>query len=148
MNFRLISYVLGWVLVIEGLCMQLSTAVGLIYGEQSYKHFLFTGLIALVIGVLLVIKKPKNSTMYTKDGFASTTLSWILMSLVGAVPLYMSSAINNFFDAFFECVAGFTTTGATIVNDVETLDIVYYCGTCGCKTCHTLIRNILWNMAG
>lgn len=124
MNIRLISYILGWVLVIEGLCMQFSTLVGLIYGEQSYKHFLFTGLVAILVGILLVIKKPKNHTMYIKDGFASTTLSWILMSLVGAVPLYLSSAINNFFDAFFECVAGFTTTGATIIDDVETLD---YC---------------------
>lgn len=104
--------------------MQFATVVGLIYKEQSYQHFLITGLLSISVGLIIVATKPKNATMYVKDGFAATTLSWILLSLVGAIPLYYSDAINKYFDAFFECVAGFTTTGATIINDVETLD---YC---------------------
>ena len=122
MNIRLISYILGWVLVIEGLCMQLSTSVGLIYGESSFIYFLVIGIISVVLGALLVIKKPKNPTMHLKDGFASTTLSWIVLSLVGALPLYFGKAISSFTDAFFETVSGFTTTGATILTDVEALD--------------------------
>ena len=122
MNIRLISYILGWVLVIEGLCMQLSTLVGLIYGESSFIYFLVIGIISVVLGALLVIKKPKNPTMHLKDGFASTTLSWIVLSLVGALPLYFGKAIPSFTDAFFETVSGFTTTGATILTNVEALD--------------------------
>ncbi|MBE6824258.1 MAG: TrkH family potassium uptake protein [Ruminococcaceae bacterium] len=122
MNKRLISYILGWVLVIEGLCMQLSTIVGLIYGEKSFLYFLVIGLSLIVIGALFVIKKPKNHTMHLKDGFASTSLSWIVLSLAGALPLYFSGTIENFVDAFFETVSGFTTTGATIITDIEALD--------------------------
>ena len=122
MNIRLISYILGWVLVIEGLCMQLSTIVGLIYGESSFIYFLIIGIISAILGATLVIKKPKNPTMHLKDGFASTTLSWIVLSLVGALPLYFSKSIPSFIDAFFETVSGFTTTGATILTDIEALD--------------------------
>ncbi len=122
MNIRLVSYILGWVLVIEGLCMQLSTLVGLIYGESSFIYFLVIGIISIALGALLVIKKPKNPTMHLKDGFASTTLSWIVLSLFGALPLYFSKTIPSFIDAFFETVSGFTTTGATILTDVEALD--------------------------
>ena len=122
MNIRLITYILGWVLVIEGLCMQLSTLVGLIYGESSFIYFIVIGLVSFVLGALFVIKKPKNPTMHLKDGFASTTLSWIVLSLVGALPLYFSGAIPSFVDAFFETVSGFTTTGATILTDIEALD--------------------------
>ena len=122
MNIRLITYILGWVLVIEGLCMQLSTLVGLIYGESSFIYVIVIGLVSFVLGALFVIKKPKNPTMHLKDGFASTTLSWIVLSLVGALPLYFSGTIPSFVDAFFETVSGFTTTGATILTDIEALD--------------------------
>ena len=122
MNKRLIFYILGWVLVIEGLCMQLSTIVGLIYREQSYKYFLFIGLALALLGGLTVIKKPQNPTMHIKDGFASTALSWIVLSLAGALPFYFSKSIPSFIDAFFETVSGFTTTGSTILVDIEALD--------------------------
>lgn len=124
MNKRLIIYILGWVLVIEGFCMQLSTMVGLIYKESSYIYFLLIGLTLLLVGALLVIKKPQNPTMHIKDGFASTSLSWIVLSLCGALPLYFGSAIPNFIDALFETISGFTTTGATILTNIESLD---YC---------------------
>lgn len=102
--------------------MQFSTAVGLIYKEKSYLHFLIIGLVLIAIGTLLVIKKPKNPTMHLKDGFASTAMSWIVLSLMGALPLYTSNSIPSFIDAFFETVSGFTTTGATILTDIEALD--------------------------
>ncbi len=122
MNKRLISYILGWVLLIEGLCMQLSTVVGLIYNESSYIYFLVIGLAIMAIGAVFVIKKPKNPTMHLKDGFASTALSWIVLSLAGALPLYFSGTIPSFLDAIFETVSGFTTTGATIFTEIESLD--------------------------
>ena len=122
MNKRLIFYILGWVLLIEGLCMQLSTIVGLIYKESSFIYFLITGAVIALLGTTLVIKKPKNPTMHLKDGFASTALSWIILSFAGAIPLYLSKTIPSFINAFFETVSGFTTTGATILTDIESLD--------------------------
>lgn len=122
MNKRLIFYILGWVLLIEGLCMQLSTIVGLIYKESSFIYFLITGAVIALLGTTLVIKKPKNPTMHLKDGFASTALSWIVLSFAGAIPLYLSKTIPSFINAFFETVSGFTTTGATILTDIESLD--------------------------
>ncbi|MBQ7134356.1 MAG: TrkH family potassium uptake protein [Ruminococcus sp.] len=122
MNKRLIFYILGWVLLIEGLSMQLSTIIGLIYRESSYKFFLFIGLALIAFGTLIVIKKPKDPTMLLKDSFAATTLSWIVLSLAGALPLFFSKTIPSFVDAFFETVSGFTTTGATILTDIESLD--------------------------
>ena len=122
MNKRLIFYILGWVLLIEGACMQLSTIVGLIYKESSFIYFLLTGIAIALLGTALIIKKPKNPTMHLKDGFASTSLSWIILSLAGAIPLYISKTIPKFIDAFFETVSGFTTTGATILTEIESLD--------------------------
>lgn len=122
MHKRIVVYILGWVLFIEGVAMQFSTIVGLYYKERGYKYFLFIGLACVALGILLVLKKPKNMTMYLKDGFASTALSWIVLSLVGALPLFLSRAIPNYIDAVFETISGFTTTGATILIDIERLE--------------------------
>ncbi len=122
MNKRLIFYILGWVLLIEGACMQLSTLVGLIYKERSFLYFLIIGLSLMILGTALIIKKPQNPTMHLKDGFACTAMSWIVLSLMGALPLYFSKTIPSFIDAFFETVSGFTTTGATILTEIESLD--------------------------
>ena len=119
MNKRLISYILGWVLLIEGAAMQLSTAVGLIYGEQGWLHFVTVGFAIMLIGFLLVYKKPANTTMHMKDGFAATALSWIVLSFAGCLPLWLSQTIPDFVDALFETISGFTTTGATILTDIE-----------------------------
>ena len=121
MNKRLISYILGWVLLIEGAAMQLSTVVGLLYREKGWLHFVTVGLSIMLIGFLLVFKKPKNTTMQLKDGFAATALSWIVLSLAGCLPLWLSRAIPSFIDALFETISGFTTTGATILTDIERL---------------------------
>ncbi len=122
MNKKLIVYIQGWVLLIEGAAMQLSTVVGLIHREWEFaKYFLFIGLILIALGVVLVIKKPKSNVMYLKDGFACTALSWVVLSVAGCLPLWISRTIPHFIDAVFETVSGFTTTGATILTEIEHL---------------------------
>lgn len=122
MNRRLIVYILGWVLLIEGAAMQLSTFVGILYHEwHDYKYFIYVGLGCLTLGFLLVFRKPGNNTMYLKDGFAATAMSWIVLSLAGCLPFWLSGAIPSFIDALFETVSGFTTTGSTILIEIEHL---------------------------
>lgn len=122
MNKRIIIYILGWVMIVEGAAMQLCTITSLIYREHEGIYFFLTGLVAAFLGLLAVkVKKPKNMVLYQKAGFAATALSWILMSLIAALPFFLSREIPNYLDAFFESASGFTTTGATILKDVEAL---------------------------
>ena len=122
MNKRIILYILGWVLIIEGIAMQIATVTSFIYGEHEGLYFLGTGAVSVLLGVLAVkVKKPQNMVLYQKAGFAATGLSWIVMSLVGCMPFWLSGEIPSFIDAFFETVSGFTTTGSTILKDVEAL---------------------------
>lgn len=122
MNKRSIIYILGWVLIVEAVAMQIGTITSLIYGEKEAWYFVLTGVVSAILGVLAVkVKKPKNMVLYQKAGFASTALSWILLSLVGCMPFWLSGEIPSFIDAFYETVSGFTTTGSTILNDVEAL---------------------------
>ncbi|WP_302196693.1 TrkH family potassium uptake protein [uncultured Ruminococcus sp.] len=122
MNKRSIIYILGWVLIVESVAMQIGTVTSLIYGEKEAIYFVATGVVCAILGVLAVkVKKPKNMVLYQKAGFASTALSWILLSLVGCMPFWLSGEIPSFIDAFYETVSGITTTGATILNDVEAL---------------------------
>ena len=124
MNKRTLIYILGWVLLIEGIAMQLATAVGIFYGEANFKYFLIIGIVIIVLGFIIIVNKPKRFNMSRRDGFAATALSWIMLSLMGALPLCLSGQIPSFIDAFFESVSGFTTTGSTILVDIERLD---YC---------------------
>lgn len=122
MNKRIIVYILGWVLIIEGIAMQIGTITSLIYRENDWYYFLIIGAASSALGTLLVkTMKQKNMVLYQKAGFAATALSWILLSFVGCLPFWISGQIPYFIDAFFEIVSGFTTTGATILNDVEAL---------------------------
>ncbi|MBQ3264502.1 MAG: TrkH family potassium uptake protein [Ruminococcus sp.] len=122
MNKRLISYILGWVLLVEGAAMQLSTVVGLMYREWHHmKYFFYVGVALIIPGVLLVLRKPKSNVMYLKDGFAATALSWLVLSAAGCLPLWWSRTIPHFIDALFEMISGFTTTGATILTEIEHL---------------------------
>lgn len=122
MNKRSIIYILGWVLIVEAVAMQIGTITSLIYGEKEAWYFVLTGVVSAILGVLAIkVKKPKNMVLYQKAGFASTALSWILLSLVGCMPFWISGEIPSFIDAFYETVSGITTTGATILNDVEAL---------------------------
>lgn len=122
MNKRSIIYILGWVLIVESVAMQIGTVTSLIYGEKEAIYFVTTGVVCAILGVLAVkVKKPKNMVLYQKAGFAATALSWILLSLAGCMPFWLSGEIPHFIDAFYETVSGFTTTGSTILNDVEAL---------------------------
>ena len=121
MNAYMVFYILGHVLRIEGVLMLLPSLVGGIYGEKQGLVFLILAAALFVLGFLLSFKKPKDTTFYLKEGCVITALSWIVMSLFGALPFYISGEIPSMLDAFFETVSGFTTTGASILSDVESL---------------------------
>lgn len=121
MNVYMVFYILGHVLRIEGVLMLLPSLVGWIYGEDQGLVFLIMAISLFVLGFMLSFKKPKDSTFYLKEGCVITALSWIVMSFFGALPFYISGEIPSMLDAFFETVSGFTTTGASILSDVESL---------------------------
>lgn len=121
MNYKMVSYVLGWVLKIEAGCMLLPLLCAFIYNDSGKTAIMVSIILCLFFGFLLSVKSPKNKTMFAKEGFVTVALSWLIMSIFGAVPFYLSGYINNFIDAVFESASGFTTTGASILNDVEAL---------------------------
>ncbi|MBQ2932914.1 MAG: TrkH family potassium uptake protein [Clostridia bacterium] len=121
MNKKIVIHVLGLSLVLESACMLLPLICSLIYRESDAFAFAVSAAICFVSGFLLKSIVPKKRNMYAKEGLAAVSLSWICMSLFGALPFIISGAIPNFFDALFETVSGFTTTGASILKDVEKL---------------------------
>lgn len=122
MNFAMVRYIIGFILQFEAGFMLLPLIVGIIYREpKAAIAFLITAAICFVCGKLLTLKRPKQKELYTREGFASVALSWLIMSIFGAFPFVMTGEIPNFIDALFETVSGFTTTGASILTDVEAL---------------------------
>ena len=121
MNKRMIAYILGILLLCEAGLMLLPTIVSLIYGEAVLTSFLATIVLLVLTGLILVAMKPKEKTIYARHGLIIVSLGWILMSLFGALPFYFSGEIPNYLDAVFEAVSGFTTTGSSILTDVEAL---------------------------
>lgn len=121
MNYSIIRYVLGTVLKFESLFLCLPLFVALLYQEDCAWTFLIVMLICLVLGFLLSVRKPKSYVFYAVEGFICVSLSWIILSLFGALPFWMSGEIPSYVDALFEAISGFTTTGASILNDVEAL---------------------------
>lgn len=121
MNFRMIFKTLGFLLIVEAACMLPSVFVSLIYRQDDFSAFIITIVILLAFGVALYSIKPRNLNIYSRDGFAIVSIGWIMVSLFGALPFIFSGAIPSFTDAFFECVSGFSTTGASILNEVESL---------------------------
>ena len=120
MNYRMISYIMGQILKVVGLFMLLPIIVGFIYGEDHViASFGIPFLITMAIGVGFTIIKPKNNQVYSMEGFVSVAASWITMSCIGALPFVISGEIPDYPSALFETVSGFTTTGATILDDVE-----------------------------
>lgn len=112
---------LGILLICEGLAMFPSLVVALIYSENSVWAFFYTILLLLVFGLALGSIKPKNKGIYAKDGFAIVAIGWILVSFFGALPFYFSGAIPSLVDSFFEASSGFSTTGASILQQIEGL---------------------------
>ncbi len=122
MNRKIILYTLGWVLKIEAIFMLLPIICSLAYKEPYILgSFAVSALLCTLTGVLFTIKAPDNKAMFAKEGYITVALSWILISLFGCLPFVISGYIPNFIDAFFETVSGFTTTGASILSDVEAL---------------------------
>lgn len=121
MNTSVIRYILGNVLKLEAVLMLLPCIVAGCYRETQGFYFLITALICFAIGFLLSIKKPANTMFYLKEGCITTSLSWILLSLFGCLPFVFTGEIPSFTNALFETISGFTTTGASILSDVEAL---------------------------
>lgn len=120
MNRRMIFYVIGQIINIEAALLLLPAAVSLYYKEECLTAFLITAGIALTVGLILTLtSRPGNHLIYAKDGFVIVTLAWLAMSVIGALPFVISGEMPNYIDAFFETVSGFTTTGASVLTDVE-----------------------------
>ncbi len=121
MNLKMIKYTLGWLLVFEAAFFVVPILTSLVYLESAGLAFLWSALICLLLGGLLIIKKPAKTTIYAKEGFVIVALSWIVMSIFGALPFVFSGVTGSFVDALFETSSGFTTTGASIFKTVEDL---------------------------
>jgi trk system potassium uptake protein TrkH len=122
MNYGILIFILGWILKIEGGLLLLPAGVGFIYRESAGVWFLLTAAIAFIIGTVMTIRNPKSRKVYAREGFVVVALAWLIMSLIGALPFTLSGDIPNYLDAVFETVSGFTTTGASILPEVESLN--------------------------
>lgn len=121
MNYSMIRYILSWVLTFDGFFLLLPAIVSGIYGEGEGFAYVAVAAGSLLLGTLGRIKKPKSKVFYSKEGFVSVSLSWILLSMVGALPFTLTGEIPSYVDALFETISGFTTTGSSILSDVEAL---------------------------
>lgn len=120
MNYKMILNTLGKVALIEAGLLTLPLITALIYSENCVLSILITMGIALTVGLLFsLIFKPKDRTIYSREGFIIVALAWIVLSLIGAIPFTISGEIPSYIDALFETISGFTTTGASILTDVE-----------------------------
>lgn len=121
MNYRIIVYIVGWVFNLQAIFMVLPVLTAMVYGEKDIFAFFAAIVVCLVIGLPLTRKKPTNKVFYIKDGCVAVAMSWIVLSITGAIPFVLSGAIPHPIDAIFETVSGFTTTGASILTEVESL---------------------------
>ena len=121
MNYSMIFFILGWIFNFVAAFMVLPGITAIIYQEKNGLAFLITMIICLAIGLPLTRKKPQNKVFHAKEGAVTVALSWIVLSMAGAFPFVISGSIPNPIDAMFETVSGFTTTGASILSDVEAL---------------------------
>lgn len=121
MNYSIITYILGWVLTLESVFMLIPCVVAGIYHEQEGFAFLFVSVICFLIGILRIRRKMKTQVFFAREGFVTVALSWIVMSIFGALPFVINGDIPSFTDALFETISGFTTTGASALTDVESL---------------------------
>lgn len=121
MNFKMIKYTLGWLLMFEACFFVIPVITAIVYKEVAVIAFLLSMLICAAVSILLLIGKPKNRILYARDGFVIVAMSWIFLSVFGALPFMFSGVTHSYVDALFETVSGFTTTGSTIFADVEAL---------------------------
>lgn len=122
MNYKMVAFVLGRIFCIEAVLMLFPMLCAACYGEwYLLPAFLLPAVLLAVLGLAASLRTPKNTTIFARDGLAIVALVWVLMSAFGALPFVISGEIPSFIDAFFETVSGFTTTGSTILIDVEAL---------------------------
>lgn len=122
MNYRIVLYILGYVLKFESIFLLLPALVDLLfYSEDAAVPYFFCAALCLICGLLLGVRKPRNKSLYAREGFATVALSWLVMSIFGALPFVLTGDIPSYVDALFETISGFTTTGASILTEVEPL---------------------------
>ena len=120
MNFKMLRYITGQLLIAEGALMALPLVTMLIYGEYGSLYSVLIPMAALfALGIGFSIRKPADKTLRAKDGFVVVGLSWIMLSFFGCLPFVLSGLIPNFIDAYFETVSGFTTTGASVLSGLD-----------------------------
>ena len=121
MNISIIRYLLGKVLGIEGALLLFPVAAAVFYRETFGWVYFACAVGCLILGTLVSLQKPSSTVFYLKEGCVTTALSWILLSAFGALPLWITGEIPHYYDSLFEIISGFTTTGASILTDVEAL---------------------------
>ena len=121
MNRSVIQYILGYVLMVEGILFSIPCITALFYLEKEGFCYFGVGILCLIVGWLMKRKKPDNNIFYLKEGCITTALSWIFLSIFGCIPFVLTGEIPFLPDALFETISGFTTTGASILSDVEAL---------------------------
>lgn len=122
MNYAIVFRLLGYILLCEAVLLLPPAAVAAIYGEgMTLAAFLITAALCLAIGLALRRIRPSSSIFYMREGFVTTALSWVVISVMGSLPFILSGAIPDPVEALFETVSGFTTTGASILPAVEGL---------------------------
>ena len=121
MNYRMILYVLGWIMNFQALFLLPSSVVGVTYREQAGFSIIITAILCLAIGLLIISRKPKKTQIYAREGFVIVAFSWIILSVFGALPFRISGTIPSMVDAASAVASGFTTTGASILSNVEAL---------------------------
>lgn len=124
MNTSIIRYIIGYIMKIEAILMLLPCVVSAIYREPEGLWYLLVAFLCGIAGILLTLQKPTNHVFYLKEGCVATSLSWLTLSLVGCIPFVLTGEIPSFTDSLFETISGFTTTGASILDNVEALS---YC---------------------
>ncbi len=121
MRYSIVRYVQGQILKIEGALLILPALTGLLYREDAAKAYFLMAAVCLVLGVLLTLHKPAKIVLYAREGMVSVGLAWLVLSVFGAVPFVLCGDIPSYPDALFEIISGFTTTGASILANVEAI---------------------------
>ncbi|MBR2742561.1 MAG: TrkH family potassium uptake protein [Clostridia bacterium] len=121
MNRRMVFYTIGQILLAEAAMLIIPALSALYFGESGWREFFITAAVAAGIGFVLTFTKPENRVIYAREGFAIVALAWVVLSVIGCLPFYISGEIPRFENALFETVSGFTTTGASILENIEGL---------------------------
>ena len=121
-NRKMIFRILGILLGLEGIMFLVCAGVSMLYRESSYIYFIYSTLIAVVAGgILLFLGRNAENTLSRRDGYCIVAFTWLLFTAFGMLPFYISGEIPSVTDAFFETMSGFTTTGATVLDNIESL---------------------------